>query len=138
MEKRIEATVIDAIDVQAGVEGGRVRLRAKPVPQAGVIDGFLQLFSDRDFDLITSGTLSRKGFGTDYVDVAFDKDSASVSATDYTVVVPAAAFERLVARISRAVLEAAKAPGAQIARESWWSKAVEDATALIKKAYPKG
>jgi len=138
MDKSIDANVVDAIEISATTTSGRVRVKAKAAPDAGVLEGFLTLFSDKDFDLITSGTRAQKGFDLDYVSVAYEGDQAYVSATDNTLIVPSAAFDRLVARLSRAVIDAAAENSAGVTRELWWSKAQDDAETIITRAYPKG
>ncbi len=68
-------------------------------------------------DVIASGTRARQGFDLDYAAAFYQGDDVHVSATDNTLIIPSASFDRLIARLLRGVVDAAKKNGAAVTNE---------------------
>ncbi len=134
----MDAKQVDAIEIKAAPDGRRVRIEARVPPEADLIDTFLKMFEVQDLDVITAGVRAKRGFGTDYAHASYGKSGVTLTVSNDSELMPVEAFERLIARLLRASSDAAKKGGADATRQPWWSKAEEDAKAIISRAYPAG
>jgi hypothetical protein len=134
----MDAKHLDAVELSGKREGSHVRIEASAPPDAEFFRVFVRMFDLRDIDVITLGIKAKRGFGTDWGQISYGKAGVDVMLSNDSEVVPVDAFERFIARLLRVSIDAAKRAGASETREPWWARAVQDADAIIARAYPKG
>lgn len=134
----MNATQLDAVEIKASPDGQRVRIEATIPADLDVIGTFLDMFEVNDLDVITAGVRAETGFGTDYANVSYRDGAVDIRLLNESESAPADAFDRFIARLVHASMDAAARGEAAACREPWWSKAHEDANAIITRAYPDG